>query len=132
MWASAQAPQAPLRSRCVRTHRLAWPCLRKREGALQRLARFCQACKRLLLLASQLASRSAGSGARPPALVSPRCRAPCAPAPLWQVAARPENKGKLIVVMFSSLGERYLSSKLFEELYIEAKEQPFEPWVKKL
>lgn len=39
-----------------------------------------------------------------------------------EIAKRPENKDKLIVVIVPSHGERYLSTKLFEELFQKAKE----------
>merc|ERR1719271_1558750 len=51
-------------------------------------------------------------------------------ASVWaakQLAARPENKGKTIVCIIPSFGERYLSTALYKPLWEEASEQKAEP-----
>lgn len=51
-------------------------------------------------------------------------------ASVWaakQLAARPENKGKTIVCIIPSFGERYLSTILYANLWEEATAQKAEP-----
>ena len=51
-------------------------------------------------------------------------------ASVWaakELAARPENKGKTIVCIIPSFGERYLSTALYANLWEEASSQSAEP-----
>jgi cysteine synthase A len=43
------------------------------------------------------------------------------------VGSRPENQGKNIVVIIPSFGERYLSTALFTDLFLESQQQEAEP-----
>ena len=52
------------------------------------------------------------------------CATAALKAAAMQVASRPENAGKLIVTLFPSFGERYLSTITYQHFTEEAKRLP--------